>query len=179
MPYVAPEVLSGREYTPAVDIYGFGVIMAEISTGQRPFDGYDFNLELALKICDGLRPDEFALGTPDDYVKLARRCMDSDPDKRPTANDLSNYMDAWYEFVMIGSQPNVMWHSMYGNEDVVKKQYLEADEIVKELPIVTQKHPGHMYTSKLINTRVISKSIMDSKLQDLTIDDINLTDDDV
>ncbi|RIB15256.1 kinase-like domain-containing protein [Gigaspora rosea] len=46
MPYVAPEVLSGQKFTPAADIYGFGVIMSEMSTGQRPFDGCQFNDEL-------------------------------------------------------------------------------------------------------------------------------------
>ncbi|RIB03219.1 kinase-like domain-containing protein, partial [Gigaspora rosea] len=37
MPYVAPEVLQGENYTPAADIYGLGIIMAQMSSGQRPF----------------------------------------------------------------------------------------------------------------------------------------------
>ncbi|RIB11776.1 kinase-like domain-containing protein [Gigaspora rosea] len=80
IPYVAPEVLSGQKFTKEADIYGFGVIMSEMSTGQRPFDGYRFNEELAVKICIGLRP-EFAPGTPECYIKLANQCMDSDPKK--------------------------------------------------------------------------------------------------
>ncbi|RIB17538.1 kinase-like domain-containing protein [Gigaspora rosea] len=72
MPYVAPEVLLGQGFTVAADIYGFGVIMSEMSTGQRPFDGYQFNEELAVKICIGLRP-EFAQGTPECYIKLAEQ----------------------------------------------------------------------------------------------------------
>src|SRR6185437_5575994 len=35
MPYVAPEVLLDKPFTQAADIYGFGVIMSEISTGKR------------------------------------------------------------------------------------------------------------------------------------------------
>ncbi|RIB00649.1 kinase-like domain-containing protein [Gigaspora rosea] len=62
MPYVAPEVLLGLKFTRAVDIYGLGVIMSEISTGQRPLDGHEFDTKLAVKICKGLRP-EFAFGT--------------------------------------------------------------------------------------------------------------------
>ncbi|RIA99841.1 kinase-like domain-containing protein, partial [Gigaspora rosea] len=64
MPYVAPEVLLGQKFTKAADIYSFGVIMSEISTGQRPFDGQNFDIKLAVKICKGLKP-EFAPGTPD------------------------------------------------------------------------------------------------------------------
>ncbi|RIB30421.1 kinase-like domain-containing protein [Gigaspora rosea] len=85
IPYVAPEILRGeRQKTQVADIYGFGAIMSEMSTGQRPFDGHDFDDKLVTKICNGLRP-EFACGTPDCYIGLARQCMNPDPDKRPTA----------------------------------------------------------------------------------------------
>ena len=37
LPYVAPEVLRGKEYTQASDIYGFGIIAYEICTGLPPY----------------------------------------------------------------------------------------------------------------------------------------------
>src|SRR6266496_3646247 len=37
MPYIAPEVLSGEAYTSTSDIYSFGVVMAELSSGKPPF----------------------------------------------------------------------------------------------------------------------------------------------
>ena len=37
LPYVAPEVLRGKEYTQASDIYGFGIIAHEICTGLPPY----------------------------------------------------------------------------------------------------------------------------------------------
>ncbi|CAG8817522.1 6765_t:CDS:1, partial [Racocetra fulgida] len=54
LPYLAPEVLEGEQFTQAADIYSFGIIMIEISTGQRPFDGYNFDAKLAIKICNGI-----------------------------------------------------------------------------------------------------------------------------
>ena len=54
MPYLAPEVLKGEQYTQAADIYSFGIIMIEILTGRRPFDGYNFDAELAVMICHRL-----------------------------------------------------------------------------------------------------------------------------
>ncbi|CAG8515307.1 12516_t:CDS:2 [Cetraspora pellucida] len=39
MPYVAPEVLKRAPFTQAADIYSLGIIMTEIATGKRAFDG--------------------------------------------------------------------------------------------------------------------------------------------
>ncbi|RIB23523.1 kinase-like domain-containing protein [Gigaspora rosea] len=74
LPYIAPEILLGQKYTQTTDIYSFGVVMAEITTGIPPFDGYLFNNDLAIEICRGLR-SKFAPGTPDFYIKLAESCM--------------------------------------------------------------------------------------------------------
>ncbi|RGB40858.1 kinase-like domain-containing protein, partial [Rhizophagus diaphanus] len=38
LPYIAPEVIIGKEYTFASDIYSFGILMWEISSGQTPFN---------------------------------------------------------------------------------------------------------------------------------------------
>ena len=35
--YIAPEVLNGEPYTLSADIYSFGVVMAELSSGKPPF----------------------------------------------------------------------------------------------------------------------------------------------
>ncbi|POG69130.1 kinase-like domain-containing protein, partial [Rhizophagus irregularis DAOM 181602=DAOM 197198] len=37
LPYIAPEVLIGKPYTSSSDIYSFGVIMVELSSGYPPF----------------------------------------------------------------------------------------------------------------------------------------------
>ncbi|RGB38667.1 kinase-like domain-containing protein [Rhizophagus diaphanus] len=37
LPYIAPEVLNGEPYTLSSDIYSFGVVMAELSSGKPPF----------------------------------------------------------------------------------------------------------------------------------------------
>ena len=40
IPYVAPEVIAGKEYTKASDIYSVAMLMWEISSGYPPFIGY-------------------------------------------------------------------------------------------------------------------------------------------
>src|SRR5260364_163361 len=53
LPYVAPEVLQGKPYTHASDLYSFGMIMWEISSGNPVFFEYNDDKELALGIYAG------------------------------------------------------------------------------------------------------------------------------
>ncbi|CAG8811822.1 9184_t:CDS:1, partial [Racocetra fulgida] len=66
--YLAPEVLKSKCFTQAADINSFGIIIIEILTGRRPFDGYNFDAELAAIICHG-----FIIRTPRWYVQLCKR----------------------------------------------------------------------------------------------------------
>jgi len=88
-PYIAPEVLAGKECTFASDVYSIGMLMWEISSGQPPFAGSDDVVDLALKILDGMRPN-IVPGTPLEYKSLMKQCWDADPSKRPDIHVLYN-----------------------------------------------------------------------------------------
>ena len=88
LPYVAPEMLNDKQYTMASDIYSFGVLMSLISTGKQPFYNIAHDTNLAFKICEGVRP-YFSINTPEFYIELAYKCMDANPDDRPTAPQTS------------------------------------------------------------------------------------------
>lgn len=87
LPYVAPEVLDGKPYTKAADIYSFGIIMWEFSSGIPAFNDRPHDFDLAFKICNGYRP-KIIEGTDPDYVDLMKKCWDNDPNKRPNAEEL-------------------------------------------------------------------------------------------
>ncbi|RIB16448.1 kinase-like domain-containing protein [Gigaspora rosea] len=118
LPYVAPEVLSRQSsFTQASDIYSFGIIMIEISVGQRPFDGVPFDKVLAARIWFELRP-KFALETPNCYIELAMQCLDPDPQKRPTASVITgNLINGWtpstfllpYKILKLEQLNNNLW----------------------------------------------------------------------
>ncbi|RIB22153.1 kinase-like domain-containing protein [Gigaspora rosea] len=137
LPYIAPEVLVGQPYTKASDFYGLGVIMTEISTGQRAFDGIPFDDYFAVSVICGSRLK--SLG-PSCYVELATKCMDKDFDKRPTATEINEIITRWLDEID------------QEDDNEIKKQFLEDDKIKPE-PI-KQIHSHDVYT--IIATSVLA-----------------------
>src|SRR5436305_6353119 len=130
LPYIAPEVLNGKPYTIASDIYSFGVLMSVISTGQQPFYNIAHDRNLAFKICEGVRPG-FSINTPKIYIELAYKCMDANPDKRPTTEEIHKIIKSWY-------------HSP-------SNEFKEMDKIKFDSSTITATvHPNAVYTSRLL-----------------------------
>src|SRR5688572_31086360 len=96
--------------------------MTEISSGNPPFYDKKHDHSLSLAICEGLRP-EFGKGTPEFYKKLAYRCMDANPNQRPTADDLYGIFDFWHYY---GHYMNEKKYGYYGRE--IKEAFEEADK---------------------------------------------------
>ena len=78
LPYIAPEVITGKEYTFASDIYSIGMLMWEISSGQPPFMEHEHNYDLVMNIINGIRP-KIIPGTPLEYDNLMTQRWDAHP----------------------------------------------------------------------------------------------------
>ncbi|RGB41757.1 kinase-like domain-containing protein, partial [Rhizophagus diaphanus] len=87
IPFMAPEVLRGKPYTLASDIYSFSMIMWEFTSGVPPFSDREHDLQLSISICKGERP-EITENTPQCYVDLMKKCWDEDPLKRPSSQEV-------------------------------------------------------------------------------------------
>ncbi|GBC46754.1 kinase-like domain-containing protein [Rhizophagus irregularis DAOM 181602=DAOM 197198] len=153
LPYIAPEVLNGEPYTLSSDIYSFGVVMAELSSGKPPFYKRKHDGDLALEICNGLRP-EFGTGTPEIYKKLAHRCMNSNTNQRPTANELEEILLCWVNY---DNNEN------YGyKEEEVRAVFEEADKEIPNISTLYEKKPDAIYTSRVFTFKNLSKPINSS-----------------
>ena len=71
IPYLAPEVLSKKPYTKKSDIYSFGMIMWEHTTGKKPFHYREHDQYLMLDILKGERP-QITDDTPEFYAGLMK-----------------------------------------------------------------------------------------------------------
>ncbi|CAB4391066.1 unnamed protein product [Rhizophagus irregularis] len=66
--------------------------MWEFTSGVPAFNNRPHDFNLSLDICRGLRP-EIIEGTEPDYEELMKRCWNTDPKKRPTADELAEIFD--------------------------------------------------------------------------------------
>jgi serine/threonine protein kinase len=90
--YMSPEQVAGEVVDCRTDIFSLGIVLYEMATGRRPFEGRS-SAELAIAI---LRESPRAISDlrgdlPADLVRLVRRCLEKDPHRRvQTARDVSN-----------------------------------------------------------------------------------------
>ncbi|KAF0437568.1 kinase-like protein [Gigaspora margarita] len=82
--YVDPRYLANHKYEldEKSNVYSFGVILWEISSGRSPFKSLKGRDEITYQIFSGKRETPVE-GTPEPYIQLYSRCWDYDPDKRP------------------------------------------------------------------------------------------------
>jgi tetratricopeptide (TPR) repeat protein len=95
--YAAPEQLLGRQATARSDIYSLGIVLFELLTGQRPYEGLDtLALVLSTLTLPPADPALIAPEVPDDLCAIVRRALAGDPEARfPTAADLKTALLAF------------------------------------------------------------------------------------
>src|SRR3982750_3614787 len=69
IPYLEPKVLSRKPYTKEFDIYSFGMIMWEFTTGKKPFHDRPHNHLFVSDILNRIRPHVTHV-TPEFYAEL-------------------------------------------------------------------------------------------------------------
>jgi serine/threonine protein kinase/Tfp pilus assembly protein PilF len=90
-PYMSPEQAKGVPVDPRSDVFSFGIVLYEMATGTRPFQG-DTSADLVSSI---LRDDPQQLGDiradlPNHLCRVIGRCLEKQPEQRyQTARDVA------------------------------------------------------------------------------------------
>ena len=78
--YAAPEASNPRLQSPKMDIYSFGALVLEMLTGRLP--------------APDSRPGMFRKVQHEQLLRLIRRCLNDNPEDRPSASDIISELDA-------------------------------------------------------------------------------------
>ncbi|KAG2773198.1 hypothetical protein Pcac1_g15964 [Phytophthora cactorum] len=94
--WIAPEVLLGRDYDEAADIFSFGVVLSEIDTDDYPYwndkntsnRGKIQEAEILSLVAEGKLRPSFSNDCPKAILDLADCCLQKNPEDRPTAAEI-------------------------------------------------------------------------------------------
>ncbi|RHZ61221.1 hypothetical protein Glove_349g97 [Diversispora epigaea] len=159
LPYITPEVLSGEEeYTKASDVYSFGIIAYEMVTGFPPYPDIPHDKDLAMKVCNGLRP-KIPFHIPKLITRTIMRCWDARVTHRPTfeelRHELKKYYDDYYNYLEEGKNKD----SEIGIQIKKAEEFSANQESTNTTTTLNyQSHPQAIYTSRLLNFSKLPKS---------------------
>ena len=94
-PYIAPEQIDGHPADPRSDIFSLGVVLFEMATGRRPFEGRT-PLATLTSILNDTPPLVSAANPrlPDELGRIINRCLVKDPARRmQSAIDLRGQLE--------------------------------------------------------------------------------------
>ncbi|EXX56247.1 uncharacterized protein OCT59_003182 [Rhizophagus irregularis] len=161
IPYIDPKRFDRRKsidnkVNPSLDkksnVYSVGMILWEISSGKPPFYSEDnpYDINLAVEISQGLR-EKIVPETPSDYVNLYTECWNSEPDNRPTMNQVVERLKL---MIFVSNQPSQI---------IQKFDKINVKETTKSLILLEEKF------NKIIDEMVdlILKNLNEGKNTDI------------
>ena len=80
--YMSPEQARGKAVDRRADIWAFGVVLYEMLTGQRAFEGDDVSITLANVLKEDVRWNQLPADLPASAHRLLKRSLEKDPKRR-------------------------------------------------------------------------------------------------
>jgi serine/threonine protein kinase len=175
LPYMAPEILCGSQYTKVADIYSFGIVMNELLSEEIPYSDIPHDYNLTVNICQGLRP-KISEDTPKLLAGLIMKCWDAKAENRPTAKELSQILNKWNSECGYGGKLDPDYNSeIYAQLEEcekIRKNKLKVRSD-KDKPKNIQTHPQAIYTSRLFNFKNLPEPENSSDLSSFYTDSLS------
>ena len=113
--------------------------MHQLASGEPPFRDWPSDDKcLAMRICEGLRP-EMPNSAPVEYKRLAERCCDAEPDNRPK--------DGWeLHAIILELLKNIkddddVWNTIYYNKNIRPLSRIEKESKYSSRLLPTENLP--------------------------------------
>ena len=106
--YMSPEQVSGRAVDHRTDIFSLGIMLYEMATKRRPFEGQS-STELAASILRDIPPlvTELRSDLPVDLGRIIRRCLEKEArDRFQTAHDVGDKFRDLSRQLMLARAPS-------------------------------------------------------------------------
>jgi tRNA A-37 threonylcarbamoyl transferase component Bud32 len=90
--YMSPEQGNGEEVTGKSDVYSLGILGFELLIGRPPFEGSPVSVMASHMHDVPPRVDELRPDLSDELATLVARCLEKNPARRPTADDIVEFL---------------------------------------------------------------------------------------
>jgi hypothetical protein len=104
VPYMSPEQLRGKDVDHRSDIFALGILLYELATGQRPFQG-ETNSDVTSSILRDTPPPVTQLKPefPRHLGRIVAHCLEKEPEQRyQSAKDVRNELSGLHKEVEAG-----------------------------------------------------------------------------
>ena len=163
IPYIAPEIFKGAAFSKESDIYSFGMIMWELTTGEN-------NAGLIYKIIDKKRP-EITNDTPRCFADLMKKCWDSDPLKSPSISEIEKKVYYWCINInkyhkqekrvkLIDYQHSNKYHKQFEQAEEKRVELIQSKKLGPEFSI--KPNPKAVFTSRPLSSLISKSSYLSS-----------------
>jgi len=90
--YMSPEQANGDDATGKSDVYSLGVLAFELLAGRPPFEGSPVAVTASHMTVVPPRVDELRSDVSEELATLIARCLEKDPARRPSAQDIVHFL---------------------------------------------------------------------------------------
>ena len=140
--YLAPEIIRNQDINQKVDVYSFAIIMYQLLTGEKPFNGEKSVMRLMERAERGERP-EIPNNLPKELSNLIQKCWSNNPDDRPSFEEILDILISNnYDGVQLNesdSDNETNSFEIHSNDESSSNENVEEDIDIKQYSNELQK----------------------------------------